>query len=287
MRERLVFDVGKIVFEIVTDTPTYVSQILKEFGAFRSDKVPTIVIELRGDGLPDIDLRPEEKVFESEAIWSYYRRKNEHIFALRTGGPQHPIFAIAVFDAPLGRGIIYSETSNRHLNYTPLSYPLSELLMILWLVQEQGMLVHACGIIDNGRGYLFSGNSTHGKTTMARIWEDEGVILNDDRIILRQQGSQIWMYSTPWHGDYQKVVAQSMLLDTIFFLSHAASNRLTRLNTLTSTHMLMTRCFPPLWDAAGMEAVLGVCGEVAQNTPCYELGFVPDEAVIDFIRCAQ
>ena len=86
----------------------------------------------------------------------------------------------------------------------PLQYPLDELLMVHLLARGRGVAIHGSGVVDaDGRGTLFAGQSGAGKTTMARLWLSEpGVkILSDERVVLRQEGDDVWMYGTPWHGD--------------------------------------------------------------------------------------
>jgi hypothetical protein len=146
-------------------------------------------------------------------------------------------------------------------------------------------MVHACGIDDGGRGYLFAGNSTHGKTTTARLWRDQATILNDDRIVLRQREGRTWMYGTPWHGDYRQVSPQGVPLEKIFFLRHGEENRASRVAGVAAASMLLARCFPPLWDAEGMGFSLDFCAQVVDSVPCYELGFVPDERAVEYVRC--
>ena len=86
----------------------------------------------------------------------------------------------------------------------PLEYPLDELLIMHRLACEKGIEVHACGLADAERGgFLFLGHSTAGKSTTTLLWKSMRAVtvLSDDRIILRHQGGQIWMYGTPWHGE--------------------------------------------------------------------------------------
>jgi hypothetical protein len=51
-----------------------------------------------------------------------------------------------------------------------VSHPLDQLLVINLLSLGRGLLVHACGIDANGRGYVFLGASREGKSTTARLW---------------------------------------------------------------------------------------------------------------------
>src|SRR5205823_7896354 len=108
----------------------------------------------------------------------------------------------------------------------PLDYPLDELLMISLLARGRGVEVHGCGVIDtNGVAYLFPGHSGAGKSTIARLWRDQGAtILSDDRLILRLRDGRVWMYGTPWHGEEQFATAASAALSRIYFLQHAPFN---------------------------------------------------------------
>ena len=145
-------------------------------------------------------------------------------------------------------------------------------------------MVHACGVDDGGRGYLFAGNSTHGKTTIARLWGHEASILNDDRIVLRKRAGRFWMYGTPWHGEYTATSPQGVPLEKIFFLRHAQLNTTSRKKGAAASAMLLARCFPPFWDAPCMEFTLDFCAELVDAVPCYELGFIPDKGVLETVR---
>jgi hypothetical protein len=148
-------------------------------------------------------------------------------------------------------------------------------------------MVHSCGVDDRGRGYLFAGNSTHGKTTMARLLKDSAVILNDDRIVVRYKDDRFWMYGTPWHGEYTGVSPQGVPIGKIFFLQHSKSNSVEKINGARAASMLLARSFPPLWDSEGMKFTLNFCSELVSAVPCYRLNFKPDESVIDFVRCVK
>ena len=51
-----------------------------------------------------------------------------------------------------------------------------------------GARVEKMPAADRGlRGFLFAANSTHGKSTTARLWRDQATVLNDDRIVLRRR----------------------------------------------------------------------------------------------------
>ncbi len=286
------FRIADIVFAITSDRQTGDIRIEDAYRDFLCGGKPDITIHADYDGIP-LNIPGEGgKVFDSGSIWSLYHRGEENFFVLRSPimGP-HP-YRIGVFDAGFRQGRVYfnhpapGEQSDGLLP-NPLEFPLSELLMICLLAQGKGLLVHACGVEDNGRGYLFAGNSTHGKSTIARIFKDRALILNDDRIVLRWRDNRFWMYGTPWHGDYSGTSPNGVPLEKILFLRHAAANTAELKEGASASTMLLARCFPTLWDADGMRFTLDFCAQLVTTIPCFELGFAPDINVVDFVRCVK
>jgi hypothetical protein len=157
--------------------------------------------------------------------------------------------------------------------------------MIMLLSLGRGMLLHGCGIDDGGNGYLFLGNSTHGKSTISRLWsENHATVLNDDRIVVREKDGEFWMYGTPWHGDFREVSPKGMPIRKILFLRHGEKNSAVPKKYAEAISMVLTRCFPPFWDKKGMDYTVGLVHRIISKIPCYELNFVPDREVIQFVR---
>lgn len=289
------FAVAGIVFGLSCDDPALRDSALlpSAYRHFVTQQTPHIMLHISADPLPDIPLREEDRIFDSEMTWSlYHHGDDQRVFVLRQPLPDAVPYRMAVFDADYRAGTIYNrlpatEEISRRFNALDwsLAFPLPEVLAVILLSQGRGLLAHACGVIDGEDGYLFAGNSTHGKTTMARLWHNQAQILNDDRIVVRLHDGDFWMYSTPWHGDFDVVHAQGIPLKHIFYLQHAPSHTLARVTSSAGAVMLLTRSFVPFWDAAGMQFTLDFCAQVAQAVPCHTLSFAPDPGVVDFVRC--
>jgi hypothetical protein len=164
---------------------------------------------------------------------------------------------------------------------------LGQIFMICLLSQYRGIMVHASGIDDNGRGYLFAGHSGHGKSTLCSLWEGSARILTDDRIILRRTDEGFLMYPTPWPGSYSSVTARPTILEKIFFVSHGEENSLVRKKLFDANCDLLTRSFPPLWDAEGMKFTMDFISDLIERVPCFDMAFVPDKSAIDYLRCGK
>jgi hypothetical protein len=241
-----------------------------------------VTLHLRNEPPPPFPMKGN--TFDSGQTWSLFHSGRRLVLqntSLRS--ETHPS-RLLVLDPDLRSGELHVNGETPQ-DIDPLGYPLNQVLWILLLSQGRGTLFHACGIDDNGKGYLFLGNSGDGKSTMAKLWFDQGgAVLNDDRIMVRKKGGALWMYGTPWHGDFKEHSSHGLPVQKLFFLRHGTKNSWKAKRGAESVSMLLTRSFPPFWDKAGMEYALEFCQQMASKIPCYELAFVRDRNVIDFVR---
>ena len=281
--------IAGFVFDISSDLPLESTPVEPEYQDFILSDAPTdINIRAQYVKAPVFPLNKNDKIFESDACWSAYRSDNRPVIAIRT--PEQNPYTIAVFEQDFRQGDIYFYPSRLGKEYngilpSPLAFPLFHLLIISLLSQGHGLLIHAGGIDDNGKGYLFPASSTYGKTTMVRLWQESGEILNDDRIVLRLQDGRFWIYGTPWHGDHPGVSPHGVPLEKIFFIHHSMENKAERKNGVNAAATLLSHSFHPVWDESGMQFTLDFCSKLVDSIPCYDLGFVPDKNTINFIRC--
>ncbi|MHB1055972.1 MAG: hypothetical protein ACYC0K_08995, partial [Thermoleophilia bacterium] len=170
--------------------------------------------------------------------------------------------------------------------YFPFSYPVDEVLAINRLALGHGIEVHSCGIDDNGGGILFLGVSGAGKSTMSKQWDqEEGVtVLSDDRIIITPRDGNFWIHGTPWHGDAGLADPAGVPLKAVFFIEHAETNNAGRLGPGQVASRILARSFPTFWNKEGMQFTAGLATEIALGVPGYELGFVPEQAAVEYVR---
>ena len=251
---------------------------------FITDGTPEISLSVYCGKIPSYS--PDKIIFDSGSTWSSYRCGGKYILQDCSLEPSSYPETLIILQDGFEFGEIYIDNDNsiRSPSYV-MRHPLDQVLLINLLSLGRGLLFHACGVSDRGCGYLFLGNSTHGKSTMARIWSKDGAtVLNDDRIVVREKNGRFWMYGTPWHGDYPKFSAQGAPIHKVFFLHPGKENSAVPRERREAVSMLLTRCFPPFWDKEGMKYTLAFCHRLVEKVACSELDFVPDEKVVDFVR---
>jgi hypothetical protein len=245
---------------------------------------PEVVLCAHYGDIPKCNL--VKKIFDSGSTWSLHRAGRKRILRLGSLAAGSLPSKIAVLEPDFRSGDIYIRAHEPASFLNPLIYPLNEILMVNLLSLGRGGMFHACGIKDNGQGILFVGASGAGKSTLANLWKKEKdvTILSDDRIIIRRKDGKFWAYGTPWHGDAKVCSPERAPLEKIFFLQHAKVSKVERIEGIDAASKLLVCSFPTFWDKKGMEFTLGFIDELTREVPCYELGFVPNKTVIDFVK---
>jgi hypothetical protein len=257
-----------------------------------SGEIEPAYLPFIGQGKADISLRlhhgpPDiavgEKVFESPPIWTLYRKNGVSVIRLfpEMDNLQRTLF----LPHHLKHADLYfADDSIRFTD--PYFGPIIELLLMHYLAQERGIILHACGIVIEDKGILFVGESGAGKSTLARLWDQENGadILSDDRIIVRKQGRELRVYGTPWHGEAAFGSPREARLERIFFLSHGHKNFTKETTGLDPVARLLTCSFPPLWDPKAMEFSLEFFSQIADRVPFQELNFKPEKSVLALVK---
>lgn len=274
MGQPLQIEIGGINILLITENGSviYLDQAYK---GFLSSGNPEAVLRVHYGSLPRPKLK--EQVFDTKSTWKMFRNNGEYVLRAFSR------LAILKNDFTSGKIYIKSQDAKRIF---PLQYPLGELIFINLLAKGRGILMHACGMKNGGKAWLFAGHSGAGKSTLANIWknEKEVKILNDDRIIIREKQNQFWMHGTPWHGDVKAYTAEKAPIEKIFFLKQAKKNSLKKIAPNEIVSRLVACSFLTFWDKEGMEFTLKFCEEIANKVACYEFGFLPNDSVLKFIR---
>jgi hypothetical protein len=228
----------------------------------------------------------------SAASCRVYRRTGGS-WLVETDDLGHQAFArrVAVLNAGWDCGDLFVDLKMPGLlpYSNPLCPPLDRLLFANFLARQPGLLLHTCGVVYRGQGYLFAGASGTGKTTMARLWSDRDdvTVLGEECMALRFRGSEPWAYGTPWIGETRSCSAQGAPLAGIFFLHHARENQMNRRPVGKVVEGLLNRSFVPAFDPIATHQVLDFCVQAAQSVPAYDFGFRPDASAVEFIQMAE
>lgn len=163
----------------------------------------------------------------------------------------------------------------------PMEYPLDGLILYYLTAMSGDIMMHASGVNYSGKGYLFSGVSGKGKSTMALLWDKHGAeAIHDDRLILRKEGRGFSMFNTPVYNNEKPCESR---LDRIFIIEHGAENRIVPVSGAECVSLIMANCIQHNWDAALISRLLEAVSAISGQVPAARLFFKPDSSIIDFI----
>jgi hypothetical protein len=163
----------------------------------------------------------------------------------------------------------------------PLLHPVDRVLFMGVLAHRAGFIVHSCGWSCNGRSLLFPGVSGAGKTTLCRqlMAAGQGVILSDDRVVLRAGAGGFRACGTPWPGDAKQARNESAPLAGLCFIEKSPEHRLIPIRPAEALRRLLEAASIPWYSAPLRDHVLPLVERLVETVPAYRLGFHPEPGV--------
>jgi hypothetical protein len=242
----------------------------------------TLVLQYGPTGTPHGEL-----VFQTGGVASFYR--DGHSWTIRLGENEHFTSADRVLmlepSGTTGTLVMDVRQSPTLSTNYPLEYPLEDLLFRHLFADRGALLVHACGVAWQGRGYLFVGSSGSGKSTTARLWKAAGsTVLNDDRVVLEASRDGIFIHPTPWFGDFPEVGEGKVPLSALYLLRKGTEVSFELLRPAGAVALLFAKSFPPLWDPERMATTLEVLDFVCRHVPYGWLTAPPDQRAVTWVQ---
>jgi hypothetical protein len=163
----------------------------------------------------------------------------------------------------------------------PLEYPLDGLILYYLTAMHGDIMVHASGVDHAGKGYIFSGVSGKGKTTMARLWDQAGSrVIHDDRLIIRNIEGKYLMFNTPV---YKNDNPSQSVISAIFLISHGRENRIIPITGVQAVSLFLANCIQHNWNRELVERLIGSVSVLCLKIPVSQLSFKPDMEITDLI----
>lgn len=149
------------------------------------------------------------------------------------------------------------------------------------------MLFHGSVIAVDGEGYLFTAKSGTGKSTHTRLWREafgsRAVMINDDKPLLRVDGSGVWACGTPWDGKHRLSMNANVPLRGICILERGEVNRIQEISAREALPMLMQQSHRPA-DPLDLAKLLDTVDQLMKKTRFYRLecNMDPEAALVAY-----
>jgi hypothetical protein len=285
------FNIGELKISLEYEPGNYEIFLEKALESFSSEpfETPDICFQIDTTS-PFPQVNSYNKIFTSnpDGLWTILddKDKTHYLIALQNVARETVPYKIIRTDRTFSDFIIYTRPSSENLLF-PLEYPLADLAVSGHInINKIGVILHSACVSVEGRGYLFAGVSGAGKSTISEIWQkdDEAEVLTDERVIIREFNNELWAFGTPWHGTSEIHKNSGAPIEKIFFIKHGKENRAVPISKTDAANRLMVRCFPTFWNREGMQFAINFCSRIAEGKECYELEFVNDMSVTDYVK---
>ena len=286
--------IANVSFSLKFNAPLTPNDFDRTFNSFLKTHYESsnidIDIRFTTDTLPDTTKLT--KIYDGGLSWSMFRNGcNYHITQNTLALDNKPLW-VTSFDHNIKKVTIFFDkrlifkNNERFTVPNLISNPVGQILLMYYLSNNKGALIHAAGAEFEGRGYIFPGKSGAGKSTLTRqlACVDGFSLLSDDRIIVRKYGDTLKAFGTPWPGEAGIAVNKSADLSGICFISQARYNRIEETTPRKALERLLPVVSIPWYDKEVMIKVLDFCEDLIFDVPVFELYFKPDTEVADVFR---
>jgi hypothetical protein len=251
--------IADICCQLVVNDPNFAKRLKEKYRQFLSTQTPSFYAYLRLKERLGAQIDPQPEVsFQNGKIKVTHRD------------------FLASFDFSKRRGEIFSP---REL--TSVENFLRVLYSFL-IVDHDGFLLHAAGVVNGEKGYVFFGKSGTGKTTVARLSTDY-TLLSDDLLMVKSVDGIFKVFATPFGGELRSERKNTVAaIDGFFLLKKDQSNHLKKVNYSKAIVNLLQNivCFTK--DQQTMRKLFNLACDCLTKRPCYEMHFLPDKS---FWRC--
>lgn len=273
-QKELRFEIGRVCLSLKVKHPEIRKRVRLHYKDYVSNRKPDIYIDIE---YKDFFKKPNLKSLLFQTPSWKLGRENGHFILYFPGRNR---VSLARFNDKSNYFKFYTEDPSGQL----LLYLFPELLFSLILPQNKALMLHACGVLDGKKSYLFIATAGGGKSTLAKLALKNGLtVLNDDRIIISDEKKSFKVYGNPWHGDVEETSNKSSYINKVFFLKKSKFNQIRPISKAEAVAELFKNSFFLPINSDIIRNSFNICSNLAENLDCYRLGFKPDESIWRFL----
>ena len=147
-----------------------------------------------------------------------------------------------------------------------------------FLSHKGGLLLHASGLVKDGKAFVFCGPDESGKSTISKMAPPSHIAADDSLAASKVNGSY-WLYTVPWGRRNSKNV--SAPIAKIFFLRKARELEVRGMAMIEAVKEFLANTFFDTLDEQVYVKTLETVHDLAERVSCQELYFPPTGDYLD------
>ncbi len=288
---RRYYGIAGLTLQVESDRPFAPTTFSPKFARFVVDGPGDDTLVIRHHfGLPPIDTAALGPRVRSGPPWQIYHAPWGWAYVGIAPGTDELVDRLTVFNeghtvARIYNGVDQEAMFERGRLASLTLMPTDQVLLARVLADRQGCFLHSCGVVLDGQGLLFVGESGAGKSTAMNQFAGLAEPLCDDRNIVRRWPDGVRVHGTWSHGSVPVVSAGSAPLRAIFFLHKTAGpNQVARVDDAAAVRELLPRLIRPLATRDWWDKTLDLVEAVVREVPCYRLSFDLSGGIVAEVR---
>jgi hypothetical protein len=150
-----------------------------------------------------------------------------------------------------------------------------QIALALLVEDAGGLLLHASGVLRDGKVWLFCGPSGAGKTTIATELRERGELFSTDRVVVEFDDSGKLIASSTPFGDSPEEISRPRTgtVAGIAFISQALETRVVEVTTFEATRTMFRQSRWYSSNATATQRTLDNIARIVQTDLCFRLEF--------------
>lgn len=288
---RRYYGIAGLTLQVECDRPFAATTFSPKFEHFKAEGPGDDTLVIRHHfGLPRLDAAVLGPCVRGGPPWEIHRVPWGWAYVGIAPGAEEVVDRLTVFNedhtvARVYNGVDQQAMFERGGLASLTLMPTDQVLLARVLADRQGCFVHSCGVVLDGHGLLFVGESGAGKSTAMNQFAGVSELLCDDRNIVRRWPGGVRVHGTWSHGSVPIVSAGSAPLRAIFFLHKADENTVSPVRDATvAVRGLTPRLIRPLATRDWWGKTLDLVEAIVREVPCYDLGFDLSGDIVPEVR---
>lgn len=164
-----------------------------------------------------------------------------------------------------------------------LKHALMNLFSSFIVYHNWGLMIHSSCVIDNGKAYIFSGQSGAGKSTAAKLSYPRN-LLSDEATLVKITEEDVQIYNSPFRSEIEAdSFSGNLSLASVQILFQALQNKRERVAKSDALFQLMDKVF--FWPHSQEETsrIMKLMTLLVKQVPVYELHFQKNNSFWELI----
>jgi hypothetical protein len=148
--------------------------------------------------------------------------------------------------------------------------------------ENDSFLIHGSSILHNGKGYLFTGVSGSGKSTIAGL--SGAKVLNDEiSLVSIDQGGRVFVQGTPFYGDLKKGENTRTLLSGLYLIKQDERSFIEEIDPLRQQLSLLRNVVYFQTDLKSFDGIHRLIEKTLVSRPLQILHFRNDNSFMEVL----